>query len=131
MKITWIGALMVLSYSISSCDEEHVHNDVQEESVTITLMDPVSGAEFQRDDTVYIKGSITSPDELHGYEVLLKDDSSGVAFVTNGHVHTKMVNVDTFWVNKLGRTATMSLEFAAIIDHGGTRKSEFRSFKVK
>ncbi len=87
---------------------------------TLTLDSPIEGQTFHTGDTVHIDASVTSPTELHGYEVKITDTATGnILFDQAYHVHDDHFAVHEYWVNSLNKTTVLKFELIAFLDHDG------------
>jgi hypothetical protein len=99
--------------------------------VAISLVSPVPQQVYHPGDTVFIRGKLVYPGQLHGYELQLTDSATGmILFDVASHVHTDSTAIQEQWVSKAPDPMTVRLRLSAIIDHEGTEADTTLFFKV-
>ena len=69
-------------------------------------------------DTIDIAGMVSWDLELHGYEVILNNETAdSVVFMRHEHLDGTMYHFDEFWVNNVATTSDMKLTIAVVKDH--------------
>ena len=99
--------------------------------VTISISAPVAGAIYHKGDTVNITAAVGYISQMHGYELKIKNKSTGIVYFTaDEDVHASAFNVNQQWVDTLSSAAALELEITAEIDHNGNeaeKQVEFNS----
>jgi hypothetical protein len=96
----------------------------------VTIHSPAENAVYQRGDTVHISASIKASVTLHGYDITLRDVTTGSQlYFRHIHVHSNELSVNQYWVhnqkwsNDLTEAAEVELEVAVALDHAGTKET--------
>lgn len=126
------GALILgLFFVFSGCDD----NDDEpvtptDPVVSFNFSSPEAGQTFSKGDTVFINGSISFENDMHGYEVSLINSSHGDTVVFNKHEHMdgKQFHIHEHWVNNVDHHSDMKLQIDALTDHAGTKETKTVSF---
>jgi hypothetical protein len=117
--------------SISSCKrkDDNPTPSTPTSTVTFSISSPTEGATFHLGDTVWIKGTAVSINQLHGYALTLTNKTTNaVVLNADDHVHGTTVTLDTFWVNNVADHSDMRLQIDAEIDHEGNKESKTINF---
>ena len=95
----------------------------------INITAPINNATYEYGDTVYLKGTITTDEEMHGYTLLIRtfDDKTPV-FDAEKHVHGTTLSIDTFWVNNVAVHTNMELVTTVVVNHIGDMDSTITQF---
>jgi hypothetical protein len=87
---------------VFSCKNGHIEDDNDNPSSSnpvVTLTSPLQHQDYQKDDTIYIYGTISDSENLHEVEVNVNDITNNAAlFHMHLHIHTQLYTVDTFFV---------------------------------
>lgn len=111
-----IALLMIL---IASCQKKD-NVDTAIAQVNIAITSPQDGQIFKSADTVYIKANVDYPTELHGYEVMITDTSTGfIVYDDAQHIHTDKFVIDDAWIGTVTQSTSLKLSIIAYIDHNG------------
>jgi hypothetical protein len=114
---TSLVAILTLA-AFSSCKKE---SETPEETIvkaTIDVEDPLADFTYEQGDTVHIHFGITCANEMHGYEAMLINLTSGdTAWDAHLHDHGQSYHVENFWVNNVTEHSDMRLKVIAILDH--------------
>lgn len=96
MNFIKLGILAFLSVALISCEKDDDKDDAQFNITSIT-----AGTEYKLGDTVFIKGTISSKEELHGFKIEIKNSSANdtIVFKLENSNISKAFTVDTFWIN--------------------------------
>ena len=127
--IPFIAILFSLSILVVSCKkdeeapaDEHSHGA----SATITIYDPIADSTYEMGQSVDITVEIEGTAELHGYQILLINTTSGDT-VKNVelHDHATIYSYGGNWINDVTAHSDMTCKVKAIVDHDGnaTEKS--------
>jgi hypothetical protein len=91
-----------------------------EPKTIITIDQPVVGSGYHNGDTLFIKGSISAPENVHGYTISIRNKETDVeVYFTHIHDHEANVDIDTHWVCQVMGDCDMILKVDAITDHDG------------
>lgn len=112
---------VALLFSACNKDEEDHHNN----EAHITILTPTAGQQFGSQDTVIISGKIESDEQLHGYELIVRQKSdSSVKFTHNAHAHSTELEFSQKWAVNVHGHQDMELEVIPILDHDGNTSSK-------
>ena len=113
-------SIAVIALSISSCTEDE-NPVIENPQVEFSFQNPSSGTMFHGGDTVFIRGTITYPKNMHGYELSLVNSSQNdtTVFTEHKHIDSKSIEINTFWVNNVKHHSDMELHIDAMTDHFG------------
>lgn len=128
--IFYFGCIAVLA-PLSACQKDH-SIDADPAKVDIRITSPLPGAGYRRGDTVYFKGRVSYPGQMHGYELKLADSATGMILHDDArHIHADNFELAGYWVADASQSTTVTLSLVANIDHdGGQGRREF-SFNVR
>jgi hypothetical protein len=103
--------------------------DMEEETIptaTFILSSPVEGTLYQRGDSILIQGLAISTDEIHGYDISIKDaaDTSVTYFANHIHDHNDTISINQKWKNTLAASANLQVEVTLTLDHHGHTSSK-------
>lgn len=116
-------ALISLFFIACTKEEEQLNIPV------VNILSPTDGESFNAGDTIFIRAEMSGKVDLHGYEVIIANDSAEEeVFHYNAHVHGAEITADTFWINTVNTHSDMTLSITAIGDHAGTKTTESVSF---
>lgn len=117
-----IFALLLL-VSTACRKEENKHkmdNSHSENEVTIQLSTNASNDTLEYGAELHINGSVVGTQELHGYQLVLKNMmTDSVLFETGEHDHANTYNIHGHWVNDLENTTGLHLTLTVEKDHDG------------
>lgn len=107
-----------------SCKKDEVASpDFQNTKITINK--PVINAILKHDDVLVIEGIITSDVSMHGYEILLHDNTNNTSIsIINKHTHGKEIIIEQFHKIQCTKPTAYTLEIIAIINHDTLKLSE-------
>ncbi len=107
--------LFLLALIFVSCQQENlpVLNPVE-----FDINQPIENAIYNYGDTVFIESLISWENELHGYEVFIKQlDNDSIVFNTHAHNDSHQMNIYKIWVNKVKVGCQMKLIIKAYTSH--------------
>ncbi len=115
-----ILAVLITTALLSSCVKHHHSDPPPVESVVVNIISPNDAQEFEKDDTAFIKARITSPTNLHGYDIKVTR-LADTALLIDKHIddHKAAFDISEFLVNDGSIHTNLELEIKAIIDHDG------------
>lgn len=88
--------------------------------VSVELASPLRGAMYRNGDTVWLRGRVSYPGQMHGYELKLSDSATGmILHDVAKHVHGDNFTLDGYWIGAVSAATTVNLSLAVSIDHGG------------
>lgn len=137
LKINYLSiAVAFLLTSLVACKKEteqpqgHHHDHGAAVSASISIANPTAGAMYMHGDTVHMNVSITGSGELHGYELLINNNSHNNANVysVSEHNHTENYTIQDFWVNNVSHHSDMQLIVKAFVTHDGDFESDTVNF---
>lgn len=124
-KISYILLLAVSSSLLFSCnkDKDHDHDDLN--SASITLTSPAVGGHIHHNDTMQVRGNITSVKDIHGYHVkVVRNTDNSAVFSYEDHYHGTNKNLNVDWVCDLNENVQLKVTVTAILDHDGNTESK-------
>lgn len=99
--------------------------------VNIQINSPAQGQTFRSNDTVNINSSISYPSELHGYEVMITDTSTGfIVYDDAQHTHTDHFTIGDKWSTAVSKPTALKLTIIANIDHTGNNATKELFFEI-
>lgn len=114
---------IALTLTISSCKKENEHDDHSHDTTATTVITVSSLNEndtIQSGEEVHFNGSITSTVEMHGYQLVVKNITTGLdVFTTDEHSHALTYNIHDHWTNNVSDTSEMDLKITVVNDHDG------------
>ena len=118
-KIQFIIPVLIL---LVGCKKETPLKEFKEPVLTWEL--PSDNQIFNAGDTLFIRAIITAEDELHGYEVKLKNESNQHLPINQGyHVHGTTISVNEQHIFSGNTASNFEIEVTAAIDHSGTKRT--------
>lgn len=100
--------------------------------VVISITSPAPAQIFRNGDTVHIAAAVSYPSELHGYELVISDSSSGdIYFDYAEHVHNDHFTIDQDWACSGSTAKTLQLKLTTEIDHDGNEADKIIYFKYQ
>ncbi len=123
MKTTLLLAALSLALMSATCDRNNDDDDdsmdMDPKNGVIVINTPAPGNTFAQGDTVWIRGYITHPGNLHGYEIHVGTDSDNDAFYkVERHVHGSRLDFNEWFINRVGGTTDAILKVEAKLGHG-------------
>jgi hypothetical protein len=110
--------LILASILLNAC--EHNVEEKPAPVVNLNFISPVQGALYHTGDTVRINAIATSTDQLHGYDVYLKNSDNGtIYFFQHIHDHNDTLLVNEEWKNNLTTPTAIVAEIKLVVDHDG------------
>jgi hypothetical protein len=120
-----LSAFIFCSCSRNDQDEEMV---LPEANIEITS--PVENSVVRLGDTLFIKGTSTSIQEMHGYEIGIRKPGASNLFFQHYHGHGNTITIDESWKNTLNETADMEVLISVILDHEQHKQTKTVRFKI-
>ncbi|MEY3397962.1 MAG: hypothetical protein RL220_556 [Bacteroidota bacterium] len=118
-KILWLSAIATIT--IASCqknDDTVVEGVTPVPVTTIIIEEPVAGYTYMAGDTVHVHVQINSDIEMHGYEVLIINDStSDTVWSVQEHDHAASYHIETEWINNVSDHSDMRVRVNAEVEH--------------
>ncbi len=112
--ITLFLAIALLTFN--ACKEETIDPTIPE--IVFDFSSPEDTKSYELGDTISIAGMVSWELEMHGYEVILKNETTdSVVFMRHEHLDGKMYHFEEFWVNNVSKTSNMKLTIAVTKDH--------------
>jgi len=112
--------ILLISVFIIGCAKDEDDGHTHQNEVTFSIQNPVEGQEFANGDTIFMKGTVTAEESLHGYELVIKDLSNGsTLFTDRDHVHGNTLTLNKFFINKVVSPRQLAITFKVAIDHDG------------
>jgi hypothetical protein len=124
-KILFPTFLLVLLFSFTSCTEE-MPQEEEKNSAVITITDPIVDSHLHHNDTLHIRGSITSVMDLHGYETSIRrTDNQMEVYFYDDHYHGTNKTLGLDWPCNINVDVQLELAITVRLDHDGsaTQKS--------
>jgi hypothetical protein len=117
-KHLFFFVILTTLITITSCKKDE---PVEEgPNVVITFHEPTQNASYDSGDTVHINISVTSDSEMHGYDAVLINTTTGeTVWDTELHFHETSFSINDTWVNDVAVESIMLLKITAEIDHEG------------
>jgi hypothetical protein len=118
-KIQFIIPVLIL---LVGCKKETPLKEFKEPVLTWEL--PSDNQIINAGDTLFIRAKITAEDELHGYEVKLKNESNQQLLINQGyHVHGKTISMNEQHILNGNSASSFEIEINVAIDHSGTNRT--------
>ncbi len=118
-----LAALLTIGFTSCTDDDKAVTPDIP--LVEFTFNQPEAGKMYGKGDTVYINGTLSWENELHGYEITLTNVSAdSTVFSAHGHEDAHTIYIDKLWVNNVTAHSDMKLTINALTDHEGAKESK-------
>lgn len=134
MKRIFLFSLLCLSVSATfySCKKADKNSPLPEtETAKITIALPYENQVFSKGDTVFIRGTITCPYEMHGCEITIATTNGDTIFSESQHAHGKEIMFDDYWVHNVSSPAELQVIITATLDHDGNTAAKSISFKAQ
>lgn len=113
----------ILTFFITSCSKKEQNPSPSSnpaEKAVFNIQSPKEGTIFNLGDTVWLKGTVTSTGDLHGYDVKITNTTSqSVVFFGGDHLHGNTIVLNAFWVNNVKSSSEMVFELAIAKNHSG------------
>ncbi len=122
----------ILAFFITSCSKKEQNpspsNNPAEKAV-FDIQSPKEGTVFNIGDTVWLKGTVTTQDDLHGYDVKITNTTAqSVVFFGGDHLHGNTIVLNSFWVNNVKSPSEMVFELAIAKNHSGDIERQLVNF---
>jgi hypothetical protein len=131
MKITYFILAMAV-VSMVSCKKDKEEEDdttTPAKTLTIEIEEPADMQTFALNETVHVHVMVEANYDLHGYEVLMINESSGdTVWSTDAHDHGQSYHIEGDWVNNVSDHSDMLLKVIVEKDHDGNTQVEERHF---
>ncbi len=127
MKTTYYRILFIIGLLITaaSCKKSESSGDPDPAQVSIIRSAPQSSQVFHKGDTVKMNAVVTAPFELHGYELIVTNETTGaVVYDVDEHVHDDHFNLEESWADTISGTAALKVMLTVELDHNGHSKSD-------
>ena len=102
---------------------KHAGDEEAETTPTATLAfsSPTEGASYQFGDSVLIQGVAAAAQEMHGYEVSVRNaaDTSVVYYKEHIHEHGSTLAINQKWKDTLTTAVQLQAQVTLILDHDG------------
>jgi len=126
-NLLMLFALIVLGISFTACEKEL---DVEAETVTATINNPIEGAMMNNGNSLNVNVTFTDPTELHNYSIVVLDENTNTTvFDVSGHTHDTSHTIDS--TITLSVTAHSAFKVTAIgTNHSGEEATDVVNFEV-
>ena len=115
MQLKAVFVVLFLTILFAGCKEE-VTPIIN--AVAFEISQPSEDAVYNYGDTVFIESDITWENELHGYEVFIKQlDNDSIVFNSHAHNDSHQMKIYKIWVNKVKASCEMQLILKAYTSH--------------
>ena len=122
-KIIWVFTLLGISVLQSCGDKEEVL--VEQVPINFNIAEPIEGAMYGQGDTVYIEGMLTWQNEMHGYELIIRNETAdSVVHTAHSHEDSELIYIRKIWMNNVQEPSGMSLTVDVYTDHEGTKEQQ-------
>ncbi len=126
---TLIIVSALFTITLTSCKDDEVVDPPKVADVEFTFTHPEAAKMYGKGDTVHIAGMMKWENELHGYELTLKNEThDSVVYTAHHHEDTKMLHVHQMWINTVTQHSNMSLTIDALTDHDGAKQTKVINF---
>ena len=89
-------------------------------AATVVFNSPAMHQSYLPGDTVRISGSITTPEQMHGYHITIKRSSDNVVLDSlEAHFHGTHTTFAHKWANTLTAHAELEVAVEVMLDHDG------------
>lgn len=125
-KIMYITILTTLSFGVLfSCKKDSHEHEEELNSAVISFTQPLMGDHIHHMDTLKVRGTIVSVQDMHGYNVRICRNTADTAtvFYYNDHYHGMNKNLDVNWACDLNENVELKVTVTAILDHDGNKTS--------
>ncbi|MGV3597834.1 MAG: hypothetical protein ACO1PI_08175 [Bacteroidota bacterium] len=121
-----------LTFFITSCNKKEQNpspSDYPAQKAVFDIQSPKEGTVFNIGDTVWLKGTVTTQDDLHGYDVKITNTTAqSVVFFGGDHLHGNTIVLNSFWVNNVKTSSEMVFELAIAKNHSGDIERQLVNF---
>ncbi len=118
--------------SLSSCKKEKDEDNTNitpVQTLTIDIEEPSDMQMFMLNETVNVHVNIAANYDLHGYEALIINETSGdTVWTTDLHDHAQTYHIEGEWINNVSDHSDMLLKVIVEKDHDGNTQTEERHF---
>ena|SRR5690606_38502270 len=132
LKTMTLALAGMLALGMVACKKEDKKNGENPgNDVKITITSPSEGQQFEYNQLIELKGHIESENELHGYELIVRQISDNhTVYHANEHKHAHAhdFTFSYLWTNNVEGMQDMELILNVYIDHEGnvvTKKVNF------
>lgn len=130
LSITGLALIISLATILTSCKKDE-EDPAHEHAVTATIQifDPVADSAYENGQSVDITVEIEGSAELHGYQILMINTTSGDT-VKNVelHDHAMVYSYGGNWINDVTEHSEMVCKVKAILDHDGNSSEKSVDF---
>lgn len=120
--------ISVSLFVFSGCKKDLEMN--ADDQAIITIESPLSGSIFTESDTVWIAYQISAKDDVHEYEVVMRNETENrTVFNKPGHSHSNQINERVYFIPAVAANAEMKLTVRNM-DHNGTITEKSVQFTV-
>lgn len=121
-------AVAGLAFVACNKDNDHDHSN----TATINILSPVEGQVVAAGATLIISAEASAPEELHGWEIILRNKATGVQIDNfDEHDHGTSFQVEQDWVANVPPGTEVELEFIVVVDHEDNTNSKKVNFQVQ
>lgn len=110
-----------------SCNKDENDEPLAEAKNTavITLTQPMMSDHIHHEDTLKVRGTITSVKDMHGYSVnIVRNTDNSEVFAMQDHYHGMNKNLSVNWPCDINENVELKVTVSATLDHDGTKESK-------
>jgi hypothetical protein len=128
---------LVFVTSFFACTKHNGDEELTPEHVplaSILFSSPTAGATFANGDSVTIKATAASTENIHGYDLVIRraDDTTVRYYVNHIHDHNDTLNINEKWKITVPSTpVNLEAEITLVLDHDGHTKKGKAAFRVQ
>lgn len=91
---------------------------------------PVESSVVRFGDTLFIRGTATCAQELHGYEIGIRKPGASNLYFQHYHGHGNTITMEESWKNTINETSDMEVVVSVILDHEQHKQDKIIRFKI-
>jgi uncharacterized protein YpmS len=120
--------ILVSLFVFPGCKKDQDMNT--DNQAIITIESPLSGSIFTELDTVWLTYQISAKDDVHDYEVLVRNVTENkTVYNKPGHLHSNQISERVYFIPAVAKNAEMKLTVRNM-DHNGTITEKSVQFTV-
>lgn len=124
-KIFYLSLVAASSLALFSCNKEDDHDHEELNSAVITLSQPLLNDHLHHEDTLKVRGTIVSVQNMHGYSVTVaRNTDNSEVFSFEDHYHGMNKNLNVNWLCDINENVELKVTVTATLDHDGNTESK-------
>ena len=125
----------ILIACFTACTQRHsdlleVHETIP--VATISFQAPKADSTYTKGDSINIRATAISTENLHGYDLALYDANTGAnLYFIHIHDHNDTIQINEKWKSELSSPPNIVTEVTVYLDHLNHTKKERVGFKLR